>query len=110
MSETQQAFVLRIAPSGIDRVELSLRDDVIIIGWCAPELLKASLDWKAFREIVRSRFYAKDEDLRRAGAAAGHMWRFIREMAVGDLVVVPYGPGFLVCRILGEAVHLPEKV
>src|SRR5687768_8381660 len=100
MSESQQGFVLRIAPSGIDRVELALHDDAIIIGWCARELLKPSLDWKAFREIVRSRFYAHDEDLRRAGAAAGHMWRFIREMAIGDLVVVPFGSGFLVGRIM----------
>jgi hypothetical protein len=27
--------------------------------------------------------------LRKAGAAAGHMWRFVGEMKVGDLVVTP---------------------
>ncbi len=110
MTSEQQAFVLRIAPSGIDRVALALRENVAIIGWCAPELLNPSLDWKAFREIVRARFYAKDENLRRAGAAAGHMWRFIRDMKVGDLLITPHGAGFYVGRIAGPAFHLPEKV
>src|SRR5687768_517458 len=110
MASEQQAFVLRIAPSGVDRVALALRDNVAIIGWCAPELMSPSLDWKAFREIVRAKFYAKDDNLRRAGAAAGHMWRFIREMKVGDLLVTPHGSGFYVGRIKGPAFHLTEKV
>jgi predicted Mrr-cat superfamily restriction endonuclease len=110
MASEQQAFVLRIAPSGIDRVALALRENVAIIGWCAPELMDASLDWRAFREIVRARFYAKDDTLHRAGAAAGHMWRFIRDMKVGDLLVTPHGAGFYVGRIAGPAIHLPEKV
>ena len=110
MPNAPQAFVLRIAPSGRDRVDLALREDVAIIGWCAPELLGPSLDWKAFREIVRARFYAEDDNLRRAGAAAGHMWRFIREMKIGDLLVVPHGSEFFVGRVAGPAFHLPEKV
>lgn len=110
MVSEQQAFVLRIAPSGIDRVALALRENVAIIGWCAPELMKPSLDWQAFREIVRARFYAKDDNLRRAGAAAGHMWRFIREMRLGDLLVTPHRAGFYVGRIAGPTFHLPEKV
>ena len=105
-----QAFILRIAPSGIDRVALALRENVAIIGWCAPELLNPALDWKAFRDIVRTRFYRDDDNLRRAGAAAGHMWRFIRDMKVGDLLVTPHGSGFYVGRISGPAFHLPGKV
>jgi predicted Mrr-cat superfamily restriction endonuclease len=110
MASEQRAFILRIAPSGVDRVALALRENVAIIGWCAPELMNPRLDWKAFREIVRAQFYAKDDNLRRAGAAAGHMWRFIREMKVGDLLVTPHGSGFYVGRIAGPAFHLPKKV
>ena len=109
MANEPQAFVLRIAPSGVDRVALALREDVAIIGWAAPELLNPSLDWKAFREIVRARFYPTEDNLRRAGAAAGHMWRFIREMKTGDLLVTPHGNGFFIGRIAGPAFHLPEK-
>jgi hypothetical protein len=55
MPNEPQAFVLRIAPSGVDRVTLALREDEAIIGWAAPESLNPSFDWKAFREIVRAR-------------------------------------------------------
>jgi len=109
MAGEQQALVLRIAPSVVDRVALALRENVAIIGWCAPELMDLRLDWKAFPEIVRAKFHAKDENLRRAGAAAGHMWRFIREMKVGDLLVTPHRSGFYVGRIAGPAFHSPRE-
>lgn len=38
------------------------------------------------------------------------MWRFIREMAVEDLVVVPYGPEFYVAQIKGPATFDADKV
>ena len=88
MDEDRRAFVLRIAPSGVDRVNEALREGVAIIGWSrAHELLDSpDLAWRAFREVLRTKYYAEDTDLRRAGTAAGHMWRFIREMKPDDLV------------------------
>jgi predicted Mrr-cat superfamily restriction endonuclease len=41
--------------------------------------------------------------MRKAGADAGHMWHFIREMNIGDLVVVPYRSDFYVEEIKGSA-------
>lgn len=100
----EQAFVLRIAPSRIDRVAEALRDDHLIIGWSdAKDLLDPELDWDQFREIIRVSRYADEGNLRRAGAAAGHLWRFIREMDVGDLVVVPHGSEFYVAEVKGPA-------
>lgn len=107
----QQAFVLRIAPGGIDRVSEALPENQIIIGWAeADGLLEPSLSWEQFREIIRSVYYADEETLRKAGAASGHMWRFVREMNVGDLVVVPYGSEFFVAEIKGPATYNPAKV
>jgi len=105
-----QAFVLRVAPSEIDRVPEALESNQIIIGWAnADGLLDKQLDWAGFREIVRATYYRDDKTLHRAGAAAGHMWRFIREMEAGDLVVVPYGSEFYVAEVAGEATYLQEK-
>lgn len=105
-----QAFVLRIAPSEIDRVPEALENNQLIIGWADAEgLLDDQLDWAAFRQVVRDSYYRDDKTLHRAGAAAGHMWRFIREMARGDLVVVPYGSNFYVAEVAGDAIYLPEK-
>jgi len=100
----ENAFVLRIAPSGNDKVGEALRENDIIIGWsCSPGLLDENLDWETFRERLRQNCYPEDDNARRIGHAAGHMWRFIRAMQPGDLVVVPHGPRFYVARIEGEA-------
>lgn len=105
-----QAFVLRVAPSELDRVPEALDSDQIIIGWAnACGLLNTNLNWQDFREIVRAEYYSSDLTLHRAGSAAGHMWRFIREINVGDLVVVPYGPSFYVAQVTGEAFFVDEK-
>ena len=40
---------------------------------------------------------------RQAGNAGGHMWRFIRAMKTGDLVVVPHGSEVLRGRGCGRS-------
>jgi hypothetical protein len=64
----------------------------VIIGWAQAEgLLNDSLSREQFREILRKQYYSDETNNRRAGAAAGHMWRFIREMKPQDRIVVPRG-------------------
>ncbi len=107
---TQKAFVLRISPGGDDRVPEALKDDHLIIGWSAAKgLLDPELEWDQFREIIRASHYAEEGNLRRAGAAAGHMWRFIREMNKEDRVVVPHGSEFYVAEINEEAFYDETK-
>jgi predicted Mrr-cat superfamily restriction endonuclease len=38
------------------------------------------------------------------------MWRFLREMKVGDLVVTPHGPAFYVGEVASGPSHSPEFV
>ena len=107
----KQAFVLRVSPGRIDRVPEALAGNQIIIGWAeAKGLLNEGLSWEEFRAIVGRTYYAKEDNLRRAGSAAGHMWRFIREMNIGDLVVVPYGSEFYVAEVSGPATYDESKV
>lgn len=107
---THKAFVLRISPGGDDRVPEALKDDHLIIGWSAAKgLLDPELEWGQFREIIRASYYAEEVNLRRAGAAAGHMWRFIREMNKEDRVVVPHGSEFYVAEINEEAFYDETK-
>lgn len=108
--QKQQAFILRIAPSEIDRVPVALQSDQLIIGWADAEgLLEPTLDWEHFREIVRNAYYSKEPNLRRTGAAAGQMWRFIRDMKIGDLVVVPHWSEFYVAEVSGPAIFDKSK-
>lgn len=107
----QQAFILRIAPSGVDKVPEALKDNQIIIGWAkADGLLNANLTWEQFRQIISDTYYSEEDSLRRAGGAAGHMWRFIREMNKGDFVVVPHWSEFYVAEVEGPAIYDETKI
>ena len=106
-----KAFVLRISPSGLDRVKEALESDQLIIGWSKSEgLLNPDLKWTDFRKIISETYYGNAQNLRKAGAASGHMWRFIKTMEVDDLVVVPHGSRFYIATISGPAIYLKEKV
>lgn len=106
----KKGFVLRIAPGMVDRVSEALQKDHLIIGWGrAQGLLDPELDWDQFREIIRKECYPDSVNLRKAGNAAGHMWRFIRDMDIGDLVVVPSGSEFYVAVVKGAAFYDETK-
>ena len=107
----KNGFVLRIAPSGEDRVPEALENNYLIIGWAAAEgLLNRGLEWERFREIIHAVYYAGTGNFRQAGNAGGHMWRFIRAMKTGDLVVVPHGSEFYVGEVVGAAFYDKNKV
>ena len=111
MKTERSAYVLRISPSGIDRVDDALAQDQIIIGWsAAQDLLDPKLEWSQFREIIHRAHYDGAETYRRSGGAAGQMWRFIHEMAIGDYVVVPHGASFHVAEITGPATYQKDLV
>lgn len=102
MSGKQGAFILRIAPGGDDMVAGALERDEILIGWPDAEgLAGPELSWEAFRQVVSDAYYSDERTLRKAGGAAGQLWRFIRQMKVGDLVVVPHPGVFYVAEVTG---------
>jgi predicted Mrr-cat superfamily restriction endonuclease len=108
---SQEAFVLRIAPSGVDLVPEALRTNEIIIGWAEAEgLLDPGLSWERFRKILYDAYYSDEKNMRGAGGAAGNMWRFIRDMKPGDLVVVPYWSEFFVAEVSGPPTYDRNKV
>jgi len=108
---SRSAFVFRLAPSQIDHVPEALLTDQIMIGWVKAEgLLDESLTWEQFREIVKLKYHLSDQNYRRAGADGGHLWRFIRDLKEGDLVVVPYWDNFYVAEVKGPAVYDLTKV
>jgi len=103
---TQSAFVLQLAPNGSNKLPEALARDQIMIGWAQAEgLLDQQVGWSQFNETVRTRCYAHDEEPVQAFKAAGQLWRFIREMNAGDLVLVPHGVEFFLAEVTGHALY-----
>ena len=107
-ADQRKAFFLRIKPSGINRLREALEKDQIIIGWAnALGLLDEKLDMNAFKDIIRNAY--ENSNSHQVGQFTGHMWRFIREMKPGDLVVVPSDSSVYFAEITGDAFFLEEK-
>jgi len=110
MSDSQDAFALKISHRD-KALPNALKSDDIVIGWSrAGDLHDPDLGWYDFREIVHKEYHSDQDNYRKAGASAGNLWRFIREMKEGDLVVVPDGSEFYVAKVTGDARYEPEKV
>ncbi len=107
-SRPQKAWMVRLSPGAGpgDQVPDGLRSDNIFIGWSPlPQLLEPTLDREDFRRLMREvviseRGMADEVSL---GKWVGDAWRFIREMRVGDLVVVPHGADLYIAEVTGNA-------
>lgn len=106
----KQAFILRMNAEGDDMLSKGLASNQIIIGWSLADNLLNEEDWGKFRGIVHDAHYKECDNYRSSGAAAGSLWRFIREMRENDLVLVPSVGNFYIARIKGKAIYLEDKI
>lgn len=109
----QQAFIIRCAPSGINRLEELLEKNQIVIGWSytRDKLFDTSLDREEFKQNLRELYYPHyEENPYSLGQATGYMWRFIREMNIGDLAIVPIPRAFYLGEITSDTIYLEDKV
>ena len=65
----------------------------------------AKCDWAAFCKAYTSVYGGEIERTK------GNLWRFVVDMKIGDLVVVPYPWGFCICAIRSDAIRCnrPDK-
>ena len=83
-----------------------LRENEVMIGWSKAEgLLNETLTREEFREKIHKQYFPKDENKRRSGQIAGDLWRFIREISIGNYVIVPTKEGFYIGRVTGPAYY-----
>lgn len=105
-----KAFAFRLKPSRKDRVEELLKDNQIAIGWSqAQRLLDPSLDKSAFRTELDIQ-YPDLAKRGRLGHDTNHVWRFIREVSIGDVVVVPHGDNVHFLEVTSGPRLLPGKI
>lgn len=104
----KSAFVIRCAPSKISRVEeLVLKKDLIVIGWSYTQdlLLSQKLSREDFKKLLILKHTEYSANPYSLGQAVGYLWRFIREMQIGDYVIVPIPRAFYIGEIVGEAYY-----
>lgn len=109
----QQAFIIRCAPSGINRLDELLVKNQIVIGWSytKDELFNTSLNRDEFKQRLKEIYHPNYENNPYSlGQATGYMWRFIREMKVGDLAIVPIPRAFYLGEITSSTIYLENKV
>ena len=83
-----------------------LAENEIMIGWSKAEgLIDEALTRDEFREIIHKQYFSSDENKRRSGQVAGDLWRFIREMNIGNYVIVPTDEGFYIGKVAGPAYY-----
>lgn len=86
MPSDTQAYLFRVAPNHINKIDDALRRDRVYIGWRVPSLLDPDLTKREFKAEIRDAY--PDYNPKQLGKATAHMWRFIREMRTGTVLVV----------------------
>ena len=103
-------FSFRLRPSERDKVRELLSANQIAIGWSRAEgLLDDRLTYDAFKNVLDHDY----PDLRaegRLGKDTNHLWRFIRKMEIGDIVVVPHSQDIYFVRVSSVPFYAPGKV
>lgn len=93
---TSRAWMVRI----LEREELCLQSDTVAIGWAeARGLNDPQLTLKAV--ILGS--YPQYKSPYALGQVAGIVWRFVREIAVGDWIVAPTRTGLNIAKVAGPS-------
>jgi predicted Mrr-cat superfamily restriction endonuclease len=109
----KQAFLIRCAPGRISRLDEVVNDDQIVIGWSKgkKQFLDSEINREKIKKILKteySPFYNDNEYS--LGQATGYLWRFLKEMQVGDYVIVPKEKAFFLGEVTSSPIFVKEKL
>jgi len=108
----KQAFVIRCSPNGISRIDELLPLNQIVIGWSLTEdrLLRMNSTWEDYKTIIKDAYPWYSSNPNSLSQCVGYLWRFIKDMHIGDYVLVPISGAFYLAEIKSDAYYLPDKV
>jgi predicted Mrr-cat superfamily restriction endonuclease len=85
------------------RIPQAIHDHDLILGFSSADNLIGEVDWNKFRQRLRLAYPHLQNNNHRLGNAAGNLWRFIHDMAIGDYAVIPDSGQFYVGKVKGPA-------
>jgi predicted Mrr-cat superfamily restriction endonuclease len=97
-------FILRLD----HRLERSLKENVIGLGWWRADQLSQIDSWPSFKEHIREKYLEYYQNEHSLGNAAGSVWRFIKSMKTGDRVIVPVPGAFYVAQVTSDVFYDPS--
>ncbi|MFC3811636.1 restriction endonuclease [Lacihabitans lacunae] len=109
----EQAFIIRCNPSGTNRLNEILKEDQIVIGWSKTKdiLFDKTLNREDFKQKIKESYYPQyEENPYSLGQATGYMWRFIREINIGDTVIIPISKAFYIGKVESDNIYLEDKI
>lgn len=109
----KQAFIIRCAPNKISRVDDVLKEQQIVIGWSKTKdlLFAPETEREKFKEIIKSIYPELYENNNFSlGQATGYLWRFLKEMEIGDYALVPISKAFYIGEITSAPIFDAEKI
>lgn len=102
LGETMRVFGLRLMPSEIDRTLELLSLNKVAIGWSrVPSLIGPDLTKPQFKKAIKAEY--PDFHGTKLAASVTDTWRFLREMDIGDLLVIPHRRDIYIARVAGPA-------
>ncbi|MBK5114460.1 MAG: hypothetical protein JJE41_12605 [Candidatus Heimdallarchaeota archaeon] len=102
-SDKRQAYIVKISRKYKRRLLSALVNNVLNVGWPkAKGLTDENLSYEDFREIIHQAYYPKDNNYRRSGRVAASIWRFVREIKIGNYIIAPTARGFFVGIVKSE--------
>ncbi len=108
----KKAFIIRCSPGGISRHQEMLKENQIVIGWSRTKnnLFNDELDRDGFKKELKSVYPLYNENPYSLGQATGYLWRFIREMGIGDYALVPIAKAFYLGEITSNLIYLQDRI
>lgn len=102
-----RVFGLRLMPSEIDRTLELLKANKVAIGWSsAPSLIDPTLTRAQFKKAIAQAY--PDFHANKLAASVSDTWRFLREMQIGDLLVIPRWGDIYFAQVTGPAQSVPN--
>lgn len=89
----------------LEREEICLQSDTVAIGWAqARGLNDPQLTLETLKPVILTS-YPQYQSPYALGQVAGIVWRFVREIAVGDWIVAPTRTGLNIAKVTGPLLY-----